>query len=104
MKGRRVFVIPGCLRDRDPSLGMKRAPKECDQAVKAKKQGRRAVNGQIRPLALRFDPQVRGSQVIHNYNSALRPQYCSFSTWSKTVASNSLLNRSFLFHAKVLFP
>ena len=58
MKGRRVFVIPGCLRDKDTSLGMKCAPKECDQAVKAKKQGRRAVNGQIRPLALRFDPQV----------------------------------------------
>src|SRR5258708_2183574 len=58
MKGRRVFVIPGGLRDRDTSLGMKCAPKECDQAVKAKQQGRRAVNGQIRPLALRFDPQV----------------------------------------------
>ena len=58
MKGRRVFVIPGRLRDGDTSLGMKRPPKEGDQAVETKKQGCRAVNGQIRPLALCFDAQV----------------------------------------------
>lgn len=58
MKGRGVFVIPGCLRKRDASIGMKCAPKECDQAVETEKHGRRAVNGQVRPLALGFDPQM----------------------------------------------
>lgn len=58
MKGRRVFVIPGCLRERDVSIGMKRAPKERDQAVETEEHGRRAVNGQVRPLALGLDPQM----------------------------------------------
>ncbi len=35
-----------------------RAPSEGDQAVETKEQGRAAVNGQVKPLALRFDPQV----------------------------------------------
>jgi hypothetical protein len=55
VKGGRVFVIPGCLSERDTSLGMKRVPKEGDQAVETEKHGRGAVNGQIRPLALGFD-------------------------------------------------
>jgi len=48
MKSRRVLVLPGCLRERDASPGMKRAPKEHDQAVETEEHGRRAVNGQIR--------------------------------------------------------
>jgi len=58
MKGRRVLVIPGRLSDRHASIGMKRAPKEHNQAVEAEERRRRAVNGKVGPLTLRFDPQV----------------------------------------------
>ena len=58
MKGGRVFVIPGRLRNRNAFIRMKRVRKEDDQAVETKEHGRGAVDGQIGPLALGFDPQV----------------------------------------------
>ena len=58
MKGRGVFVILGCLRERDASLRMKRAPKEHDQTVETEEHGRRAVNGQVRPLALGLNQEM----------------------------------------------
>jgi hypothetical protein len=42
---------------------MKHAPKEGDQAVEAEEHGRRAVDGQVGPLALGFDAQV-GSALL----------------------------------------
>src|SRR5260221_6735005 len=65
MKGWRVFVIPGRLSKRNASLGMKRAPKEHDQAVEAEEHGRRAVNGKVRPLALGLDPRM-GSALLES--------------------------------------
>src|SRR5260221_9439641 len=58
MKGCGAFVIPGCLRNRDTSIRVKRVPEEGHQAVKAEEHGRCAVNGKVGPLALCFDPQV----------------------------------------------
>jgi hypothetical protein len=65
MKGRCVLVIPGCLHERDAPIGMKRASKKQNQAVKTKKHGGRAVNRQIRPLALSLDQEV-GSALLES--------------------------------------
>jgi hypothetical protein len=53
-----MFVIPGRLRNRKASIGVKRVPKEDNQTVETEEHGRAALNGQIGPLALGFDPQV----------------------------------------------
>src|SRR6266851_4152142 len=58
VKGCRVFVIPGCLCKRHLPIGMKRVPKESNQAVEAEEHGCCAVNSQIGPLALGLDPQM----------------------------------------------
>ena len=53
-----MFVIPSRLRNRNTSIGMKRTPKEHNQAVETEEHGRCAVDGQIRPLALGLDAQI----------------------------------------------
>jgi len=58
MKGRGAFVIPGCLRNRNASIRVKRVPKEGDQAVETEEHGRRAVDRKVGPLTLRCGPQV----------------------------------------------
>lgn len=57
-----MLVIPGCVRERDASLGRKRAPKEQNQAGEAEKHGRR--------LALRLDPQVGPALLTRGFPAA----------------------------------
>src|SRR5258707_4636865 len=53
-----VLAIPGRLSDRDLPIRVQRLPKEGHQTVEAKEQRSRALNGLIRPLALRLDAQM----------------------------------------------
>src|SRR5262249_28556593 len=57
--GRRLFVLPGSLLEGKRSLWSQRMPKAGPQAVAPQEQGRRALTGQIRPLALRLEAQLR---------------------------------------------
>ena len=53
-KRRSLFVIPGSLLERKLSIWRERLPKEGHETVETKEQRCRALNGQIRPLALGF--------------------------------------------------
>jgi hypothetical protein len=57
-KGGRVLARPGRLSDRNLPIRVQRLPKEGYQTVEAKEQRGRALDGSIRPLALRFDAQM----------------------------------------------
>src|SRR6266849_5525810 len=53
-----VLAIPGRLSDRDLPIGMQRPPKERHETVEAEEQGRRALDSQVRPLALCLNTQM----------------------------------------------
>ena len=53
-KRRSLLVIPGSLLERKLSIRIERLPKEDHKTVETKEKRCRALNGQIRPLALRF--------------------------------------------------
>src|SRR5260370_41942241 len=57
-KGGGVLAIPRRLSDRDLPIRVQRLSKKCHQTVEAKEQRSRALNGLIRPLALRLDAQM----------------------------------------------
>src|SRR5262249_38151019 len=58
-KGGRLFVIPSSLLKWKASLWSQRMPKERHQAVEPQEQRCRPFNGQVRPLTLRLDAQMR---------------------------------------------
>jgi len=53
-----VLAIAGRLRDRNLPIRVQRLPKEGHQTVETKEQRSRALNGSIRPLALRLDAHM----------------------------------------------
>src|SRR6266700_7418865 len=57
-KGGDVLAIPRRLSDRDLPIRVQRLSKKCHQTVEAKEERSRALNGLIRPLALRLDAQM----------------------------------------------
>ena len=57
-KGGSVLAIPRRLSDRDLPIRVQRLSKKCHQTVEAKEERSRALNGLIRPLALRLDAQM----------------------------------------------
>src|SRR5947199_10300160 len=57
-KGSRVLAIPGGLSDGNLPIWVQGLPKEGHQAVEAKEQRRRTLNGQVGPLALRLEAQM----------------------------------------------
>jgi hypothetical protein len=58
-KGRRLFMVPSSLLEGKAPQWSKRMPNQCHQAVEPQEQWRRPLNGQVRPLALRLDTQMR---------------------------------------------
>src|SRR5258708_23732576 len=57
-KGGGVLAIPGRLSNRKLPIRVQRLPKEGHQTVEAKEERSRALDGWIRPLALRLDAQM----------------------------------------------
>src|SRR5260221_3241692 len=68
-KGGGVLAIPGRLSDRDLPIRVQRLPKECHEAVEAKEQRSRALNGLIRPLALCLDAQMSATLLKRHFQT-----------------------------------
>ncbi len=68
-KGGGVLAIPGRLSNRKLPIRVQHLPKESHQTVEAKEHRSRALDGWIRPLALRLDAQMSATLLKRHFQT-----------------------------------